>query len=76
MRCSVEQCADAMGVDVGHMSYPRLAQSIPPYYNRLRYAQCCAAQSPVHGISAHHPALSEKTLPDVSHIPQRIKAPS
>ena len=43
MRCSVEQCADAMGVDVGHMSYPRLAQSIPPDYNRLRYAQCCAA---------------------------------
>ena len=43
MRCSVEQCADAMGIDVGHMSYPRLAQSIPPDYNRLRYAQCCAA---------------------------------
>ena len=48
LECSVEHCTDAMGIDVGHMSYPRLVQSIPPDYNWLRYAQCCAAIAKEH----------------------------
>ena len=30
-----------MGVDVGHMQYDRLAQSVPPAYGQLVFAQMC-----------------------------------
>ena len=40
-KCTTEQCARAMGMDVGHMSYDRLAQSLPPAYVQLLYAQLC-----------------------------------
>ena len=30
-----------MGVDAGHMSYERLAQSVPPAYGQLVFAQMC-----------------------------------
>ena len=30
-----------MGVDEGHMSYERLAQSIPPAYGQLVFTQMC-----------------------------------
>ena len=40
-RCTVEECAAAMGVDAGHMSYERLAQSVPPAYGQLVFAQMC-----------------------------------
>ena len=38
---TLEQCAEAMGVDAGHMGYDTLAQSIPPAYMQLVYAQMC-----------------------------------
>ena len=41
--CTAAQCADAMGVDANHMSYERLAQSVPPAYASLRFAQMCMA---------------------------------
>ena len=44
-RCTLEECADAMGVDVGHMGYERLAQSIPPAYGELVFAQMCMARA-------------------------------
>ena len=40
-RCTAAECAVAMGVDVGHMSYERLAQSVPPAYGQLVFAQMC-----------------------------------
>ena len=40
-RCTADECAEAMGVDVGHMSYERLAQSVPPAYGQLVFAQMC-----------------------------------
>ena len=40
-KCTVEECSRAMGVDVGHMSYERLAQSVPPAYGQLVFAQMC-----------------------------------
>ena len=40
-RCTTEECARAMGVDDGHMSYDRLAQSVPPAYGQLVFAQMC-----------------------------------
>ena len=39
--CSACECAEAMGVDPGHMSYERLAQSIPPDYAQLISSQMC-----------------------------------
>ena len=42
-RCTAEQCAEAMGVDRSHMSYERLAQSVPPAYAQLRFSQMCMA---------------------------------
>ena len=44
-RCTQEQCAEAMGLDVGHMSYERIAQSVPPAYGRLVYSQMCMARA-------------------------------
>ena len=38
-----EQCAEAMGIDAGHMGYDRLAQSIPPVYSQLVLSQMCMA---------------------------------
>ena len=40
-RCTTAECARAMGVDVGHMSYVPLAQSVPPVYGQLVFAQMC-----------------------------------
>ena len=40
-RCTVDECADAMGVDHDHMSYEGMAQAIPPAYARLLFAQAC-----------------------------------
>ena len=40
-KCTAEQCARAMGMDAGHMSYDRLAQSLPPAYIQLLYSQLC-----------------------------------
>ena len=40
-RCSAVECADAMGVDRGAMAYDRLAQSLPPAYTELIFAQMC-----------------------------------
>ena len=41
LRCTVEECADAMGVDRDHMEYPGLAQAIPPVYAQLVFSQAC-----------------------------------
>jgi hypothetical protein len=43
-RCTACECAEAMGVDEGHMSYLMLAQSIPPAYGQLIFAQKCMAE--------------------------------
>jgi hypothetical protein len=40
-RCTLEECSEAMGVDSGHMSYERLAQSVPPAYGQLVFSQMC-----------------------------------
>ena len=40
-RCSAGQCSEAMGVDRGAMTYDRLAQSLPPAYVELVFAQMC-----------------------------------
>ena len=40
-KCTHTECAHAMGVDEGHMSYDRLAQAVPPAYAQLVYAQMC-----------------------------------
>ena len=42
-RCTSAECAAAMGVDASHMSYERLAQSVPPAYAELRFSQMCMA---------------------------------
>ena len=44
-RCTLAECADAMGVDVGHMSYERLAQAVPPAYGQLVFSQMCMAKA-------------------------------
>ena len=44
-KCTSDECAEAMGVDVGHMSYERLAQSVPPQYGQLVYSQMCMHQA-------------------------------
>ena len=44
-RCTTAECADAMGVDRGHMDYERLAQSIPPDYGQLVFTQMCMARA-------------------------------
>ena len=40
-KCTADECARAMGVDVGHMAYDRLAQALPPAYVQLLYSQLC-----------------------------------
>lgn len=40
-KCTLAECAEAMGVDVGHMNYDRLAQSVPPAYGQLVFSQMC-----------------------------------
>ena len=40
-KCTAAECARAMGVDEGHMSYDRLAQALPPAYVQLLYSQMC-----------------------------------
>ena len=44
-RCTLAECSEAMGVDAGHMSCERLAQSIPPSYGQLVFAQMCMARA-------------------------------
>lgn len=44
-RCTADECADAMGMDRGHMSYERLAQSVPPQYSQLVFSQMCMYQA-------------------------------
>ena len=34
-----------MGMDPGHMSYERLAQSVPPHYSQLVFSQMCMWQA-------------------------------
>ena len=40
-RCTASECSLAMGVDVGHMSYDRLAQAVPPAYSQWVVGQLC-----------------------------------
>ena len=40
-RCTSGDCADAMGVDRGHMPYDRLAQAVPPAYSQWVFGQMC-----------------------------------
>ena len=40
-KCTAAESAAAMGMDRDHMSYERLAQSLPPSYTRLIWAQMC-----------------------------------
>ena len=40
-RCTLGECAAAMGIDDGHMGYDRLAQSLPPAYIELVFSQMC-----------------------------------
>ena len=40
-RCTLEECAVAMGVDPGHTSYDRLAQGVPPQYSQWVFSQMC-----------------------------------
>ena len=44
-RCTTEECAAAMDVDASHMTYDRLAQSIPPAYTRLVTGQACMSEA-------------------------------
>ena len=44
-RCTLAESAAAMGVDIGHMSYERLAQSVPPKYSQLVFSQMCMHQA-------------------------------
>ena len=39
--CTAAECAGAMGVELDHMPYDRLAQAIPPAYSQLIYGQLC-----------------------------------
>ena len=41
LRCTVCECADAMGVDRDHMDYDGLSQAIPPSYAQLIFGQAC-----------------------------------
>ena len=40
-RCTIGECAAAMGIDEGQMSYTSLSQSIPPAYGQLVFSQMC-----------------------------------
>ena len=40
-RCTLEECAVAMGLESGHMSYVGMSQAIPPAYGRFVFAQTC-----------------------------------
>ena len=40
-RCTADECADAMGIDRGHMSYEGLTQAVPPVYAQLIFGQAC-----------------------------------
>ena len=50
-RCTADECSSAMGMDRDHMSFERLAQSLPPDYIRLVFAQMCmSAVSEQYGV--------------------------
>ena len=40
-KATAAECAAAMGIDRDHMSYDRLAQSLPPSYTRMVIGQMC-----------------------------------
>ena len=40
-RCTLSECAEAMGVDPGHTTYDRLAQGVPPQYSQWVFSQMC-----------------------------------
>ena len=40
-RCTSAECAHAMGMDVDHMPYDRLAQAVPPAYSQWVFSQMC-----------------------------------
>ena len=40
-RCTLTECADAMGLDVSQMPYDRLAQAVPPDYSQWVFGQMC-----------------------------------
>ena len=44
-RSTADECAEAMGVDVGHMGYERLAQSVPPAYGQFVFSQMCMQEA-------------------------------
>jgi hypothetical protein len=41
LRCSVDECADAMGLDRDHMDYGGIAQAIPPVYSEYLFGYAC-----------------------------------
>ena len=40
-RCTQSECAEAMGLDMSHMPYDRLAQAVPPDYSQWIFGQMC-----------------------------------
>ena len=44
LRCTLCECADAMGLDRDHMDYSGMAQAIPPVYAQFIFAQACMQQ--------------------------------
>ena len=69
-RCTAAECARAMGCDETHMSYERLAQSVPPQYGQLVFAQMCMRHAhDVYGVPVitfdemrARPAWARRTL--------------
>jgi len=69
-KCTVAECSAAMGVDIGHMSFERLAQSVPPQYGQLVFSQMCMRHAhEVYGAPAitfdemrAHPAWAQRTM--------------
>ena len=69
-KCTADECTAAMGMDPGHMCYERLAQSVPPHYSQLVFAQMCMWQAAAKfGVPAitfderwKHPNRSMRTM--------------
>ena len=41
LRCTRDECADAMGMDRDHMDYNGMAQAVPPIYGQWVFAIAC-----------------------------------
>ena len=69
-RCTDAECADAMGLDDGHMAYDRLAQAVPPAYGQWVYGQMCMQAAhreygcPIitFDMLMAHPVIARRTL--------------